>query len=123
MNQHQFGESDDSEEILVSAENGMSYRQVQDKQRQFNIHQIITKRPGTWVKVLDREAIKVWDGVVWLEFPFALVVELGLLPHNLSETLVDSLIGIALDNRDCVIHDVIAPRVKWRGQLSAPARV
>src|SRR6187399_229403 len=86
MNQHQFGESDDSEEILVSAENGMSYRQVQDKQRQFNIHQIITKRPGTWVKVLDREAIKVWDGVVWLEFPFALVVELGLLPHNLSET-------------------------------------
>ena len=49
------------------------------------------------------------------------LLELGLVPHALSETLLDSLVRIAVRYRDRVIPDVIAPRVEWRRRRAAPA--
>ena len=40
--------------------------------------------------------------------------ELGLKPHLLSESLVDSLINIAIEHRDRVDTSLFLPRVLWR---------
>jgi UDP-sulfoquinovose synthase len=42
------------------------------------------------------------------------LLDLGLEPHLLSESLLDSLLEIAIAHRDRVREDVILPRVDWR---------
>jgi UDP-sulfoquinovose synthase len=42
------------------------------------------------------------------------LLDLGLEPHALSESLLDSLVNIAIEHRDRVDRDVIDPRVDWR---------
>ncbi|BBL78698.1 NAD-dependent dehydratase [Rubrobacter xylanophilus] len=43
------------------------------------------------------------------------LLDLGLEPHYLSESLLDSLLNIALEHRDRVDVEAIMPRVDWRG--------
>jgi UDP-sulfoquinovose synthase len=42
------------------------------------------------------------------------LLDLGLRPHLLSDSLLDSLLGIAVDHRDRVREETIFPRVNWR---------
>ena len=42
------------------------------------------------------------------------LTELGLKPHLLSESLLDSLVNIAMQNRDRVEASLLLPRVNWR---------
>ena len=42
------------------------------------------------------------------------LIELGLQPHLLSESLLDSLVNIAMKYRDRVDTSVIMPQVNWR---------
>lgn len=42
------------------------------------------------------------------------LIELGLEPHNLSDSLIDSLVNIAIDHKDRVDLSTIDPRVNWR---------
>jgi UDP-sulfoquinovose synthase len=42
------------------------------------------------------------------------LVDLGLEPHALSDSLLDSLLNIALAHRDRIDPAIIAPRVNWR---------
>jgi UDP-sulfoquinovose synthase len=42
------------------------------------------------------------------------LLELGLEPHLLGESLLDSLVNIALEHRDRVDPELILPRVDWR---------
>ncbi len=42
------------------------------------------------------------------------LLDLGLQPHRLSDSLLDSLLNIAIEHRDRVREDVIFPRVNWR---------
>ena len=42
------------------------------------------------------------------------LAELGLKPHLLSESLLDSLVNIALEYRERVDLDLLLPRVNWR---------
>ncbi|MGA9352064.1 MAG: UDP-sulfoquinovose synthase [Terriglobales bacterium] len=42
------------------------------------------------------------------------LTELGLRPHLLSESLVDSLVNIAMQHRDRVDPTLLLPRVNWR---------
>jgi len=42
------------------------------------------------------------------------LAELGLRPHLLSESLLDSLINIAIQHRDRVDPNLLLPRVNWR---------
>jgi UDP-sulfoquinovose synthase len=52
------------------------------------------------------------------------LVDLGLEPHNLSDSLLDSLVNIAIEYKDRVNKDLILPRVNWRttaDSLAQPA--
>ena len=42
------------------------------------------------------------------------LTELGLKPHLLSESLLDSLVNIAMQHRDRVDQSLLLPRVNWR---------
>jgi len=42
------------------------------------------------------------------------LTQLGLKPHLLSESLLDSLVNIALQHRDRVDPALLLPRVNWR---------
>jgi len=42
------------------------------------------------------------------------LIDLGLQPHYLSESLLDSLMNIALQYRDRIDRSLILPRVNWR---------
>jgi UDP-sulfoquinovose synthase len=42
------------------------------------------------------------------------LLDLGLQPHLLSDSLLDSLLGIAIAHRDRVREETIFPRVDWR---------
>ena len=46
------------------------------------------------------------------------LTNLGLRPHFLSKSLLDSLLNIAFDYRGRVNHDVIYPKVNWRNVRS-----
>jgi UDP-sulfoquinovose synthase len=47
------------------------------------------------------------------------LLDLGLVPHELSASLLDSLINIAVECADGVLPEVIDPRVDWRGPKGA----
>lgn len=42
------------------------------------------------------------------------LLDLGLAPHYLSDSLLDSLLNIAVDHRDRIRVETILPRVDWR---------
>jgi UDP-sulfoquinovose synthase len=42
------------------------------------------------------------------------LIDLGLEPHYLSDSLLDSLLNFAVEYRDRVDADEILPRVSWR---------
>ena len=42
------------------------------------------------------------------------LLDLGLKPHNLSDSLLDSLLSIAVKYKSRISREVIAPRVNWR---------
>jgi UDP-sulfoquinovose synthase len=42
------------------------------------------------------------------------LVDLGLDPHNLSESLLDSLLNVAVEHRDRIDSSLFMPRVNWR---------
>jgi UDP-sulfoquinovose synthase len=44
-------------------------------------------------------------------------MDLGLLPHLLSETLIESMFSTIERYKDRVILDRIDPRTRWRGAL------
>ena len=46
------------------------------------------------------------------------LVDLGLKPHMLGDSLLDSLLNIAIRYRDRVNRDVIMPKVNWRNVKS-----
>jgi UDP-sulfoquinovose synthase len=42
------------------------------------------------------------------------LTELGLKPHLLSESLLDSMVNIAMQHRDRIDPSLLLPRVNWR---------
>ena len=46
------------------------------------------------------------------------LVDLGLKPHMLGDSLLDSLLNIAIRYRDRVNRNVIMPKVNWRNVKS-----
>jgi UDP-sulfoquinovose synthase len=51
------------------------------------------------------------------------LIDLGLEPHALSDSLLDSLLNIALAHRDRIDPRIIAPRVDWRAASNRLAPV
>jgi UDP-sulfoquinovose synthase len=50
------------------------------------------------------------------------LIELGLEPHLLSDSLLDSLMNVALKYRDRIDLDVMLPRINWRQPSSRAER-
>src|SRR2546430_13378698 len=57
------------------------------------------------------------------------LIDLGLQPHRLSDSLLDSLMNIAMRYRDRVDVSLMLPQVNWRGpknerriQISMPSK-
>jgi len=57
------------------------------------------------------------------------LIDLGLQPHHLSDSLLDSLMNIAMKYRDRVDVSLMLPQVNWREpkndrriQMSMPSR-
>jgi len=48
------------------------------------------------------------------------LVDLGLKPHLLSETLVESMFSVIERHKDRVIPGAIMPKTRWRGTLAEP---
>jgi UDP-sulfoquinovose synthase len=46
------------------------------------------------------------------------LVDMGLVPHKLSDGLLDSLMNIATRYRDRADASVLMPRVNWRSTLN-----
>jgi UDP-sulfoquinovose synthase len=42
------------------------------------------------------------------------LLDLGLQPHYLSDSLLDSLLNVAIEHRDRINREIIEPRVNWR---------
>ncbi len=51
------------------------------------------------------------------------LVDLGLVPHLLSDVLLDSMLEKIRLNRDRIKPDIILPRVKWAGARSPEERI
>jgi UDP-sulfoquinovose synthase len=50
------------------------------------------------------------------------LAELGLKPHPLSESLLDSLINIAMQYRERIDRSLLVPRVNWRNTRNSSMR-
>jgi UDP-sulfoquinovose synthase len=50
------------------------------------------------------------------------LIELGLQPHLLSNSLIDSLMNVAMKYRDRVDANVMMPRINWRQPSSRTER-
>ena len=50
------------------------------------------------------------------------LAELGLTPHPLSESLLDSLINIAMQYRERIDRSLLIPRVNWRNTRNSNQR-
>ena len=50
------------------------------------------------------------------------LIDLGLKPHYLGESLLDSLVNIALQYRDRIDPSLFLPRVEWRNPASRNQR-
>jgi UDP-sulfoquinovose synthase len=49
------------------------------------------------------------------------LLDLGLQPHYLSETLIESMFDTIGRYRDRVVKDHIMPRTRWRPRDASPA--
>jgi UDP-sulfoquinovose synthase len=51
------------------------------------------------------------------------LIDLGLVPHRLSDSLIDSMMNIALRYRDRVDTSMFMPQVDWRSASNHRQRV
>ncbi|MHB8642694.1 MAG: NAD-dependent epimerase/dehydratase family protein [Gaiellaceae bacterium] len=51
------------------------------------------------------------------------LLDLGLAPHHLNDSLLDSLVSIAIEHRERVDPALIPPTVSWRAGMSASGRL
>src|SRR5918999_5005686 len=77
---------------------------VQESGKKFGLNVNIEHTPNPRVELEDH----------YYNAKHTKLLDLGLQPHYLSESLVDSLLNIAIKYRDHVDPSIIAPRVNWR---------
>ena len=76
--------------------------------------QIAGKTLGLTVKVDHISDPRVEAEEHYYNAKHSKLIELGLEPHLLSNSLLDSLMNVALKYRDQVDESVMLPRVNWR---------
>ncbi len=79
-------------------------RMVQTAAKRFGLHVTIDHIPDPRVEAEEH----------YYNAKHTKLVDLGLQPHLLSESLVDSLVNIAVQYRDHIDASILFPRVNWR---------
>ena len=62
----------------------------------------------------DADLIALWTEASIQDPELGRVLDLGLEPHLLGDSLLDSLLNIALEYRDRIDPEVVMPTVDWR---------
>jgi hypothetical protein len=76
--------------------------------------QIAGKNLGLTVKVDHLSDPRVEAEEHYYNAKHSKLIELGLVPHLLSDSLLDSLMNVAVKYRDRVDAAVMLPRINWR---------
>lgn len=94
---------------------------------QFNVKQLAemvveaSRKLGVYARIEHTPNPRVEAEEHYYNAKHTRLLDLGLDPHYLGESLLDSLVNIAVEYRERVDLDVIAPRVDWRhGAGTAP---
>jgi UDP-sulfoquinovose synthase len=80
------------------------------------------KEYGIDVKVETVENPRVEDEEHYYNATHTKLLDLGLEPRFLSETLIESMFGVIERYRDRAIPEVIMPKTKWAPGVAEPAR-
>lgn len=79
-----------------------------------NLVQRIGRRKGLQVTINHLPDPRVEAEVHYYNAKHTKLLDLGLLPHNLSDVLLDSIMDVVIRYRDRVIEETLLPQVKWR---------
>ena len=79
-----------------------------------NLVQKIGRRKGLNVTINHLADPRVEAETHYYNAKHSKLLDLGLLPHNLSDVLLDSIMGVVIRHRDRVIEQTLLPRVNWR---------
>lgn len=102
------------------------YRVFNQFTEEFSIKQLAELVASTWpgesrVEYVDNPRTEALSH--YYHAKHTKLVELGLKPHLLSETLIESLFQVIQKYRDRVNWDAIKPSVNWRRTANQPSRV
>lgn len=112
--------------VLNPANQG-EYRVFNQFTESFNINQIAEKvksagsKLGLDVKIEHTPNPRVEREEHYYNPKNTNLLSLGLKPHLLSDSLLDSLLNIVLKYKDRIDKKIIAPKVKWRTSKNEPA--
>jgi UDP-sulfoquinovose synthase len=76
------------------------------------------KRLGLKVEVDHIPDPRVEAEVHYYNAKHSKLIDLGLQPHLLSESLIDSLMNIAIEYRDRIDSSLFLPQVNWRNSTN-----
>ena len=76
--------------------------------------QQIGVRKGLHVNISHLPDPRVEAEVHYYNAKHTKLLDLGLVPHNLSDVLLDSIMDVVIQYRDRVREDTLLPQVNWR---------
>jgi UDP-sulfoquinovose synthase len=76
--------------------------------------QRIGRRKGLQVTIKHLPDPRVEAEVHYYNAKHTKLLDLGLVPHNLSDVLLDSIMDVVIRYRDRVIEETLLPQVRWR---------
>jgi UDP-sulfoquinovose synthase len=79
-----------------------------------NLVQQIGSRKGLKVVVEHLPDPRVEDEQHYYNAKHTKLLDLGLVPHNLSDVLLDSLMDVVIRYKDRVMEETLLPKVNWR---------
>lgn len=79
-----------------------------------NLVQRIGRRKGLQVTINHLPDPRVEEEAHYYNAKHTKLLDLGLVPHNLSDVLLDSIMDVVIRYRNRVIEETLLPQVKWR---------
>jgi UDP-sulfoquinovose synthase len=113
--------------VLNPAEPG-EYRVFNQFTEQFSLRDLADivqragKENGIEVKVQALENPRVEKEEHYYNPTHTKLLDLGLKPHFLSETLIESMFSVIERYRDRALPEVIMPKTRWAARVAEPAR-
>jgi UDP-sulfoquinovose synthase len=86
-----------------------------------NLVQQISRRKGVNVAIDYLPDPRVEAEIHYYNAKHTKLLDLGLVPHNLSDVLLDSIMDMVIRYRDRVREDTLLPQVNWRSIRNPPS--